>query len=152
MILVQTVLLKVALDNRPPSGMRDGLEHAPFSAYNREGVVQQILSGKRPYQFWQWPTPRPYVSDILSSWAERMRLIVPLHVQILPIPSLPVPGFVRRARLPHANLLVSRVHFLPRLCRSRHRSHPSASTDIQEPSSTVMQGFQIVGHCQLAGR
>jgi hypothetical protein len=140
MILVQIVLLKVALDNRPPSGMRDGLEHAPFSAYSREGIVQQILSGKRPYQFWQWPTPRPYVSDIFSAWAKRVRLIVPLNTQILPIPSLPVPGFVRRARLPNANLLVISVHFLPRLCWSCHRSHPSASTDIQEPSSTIMQG------------
>lgn len=63
MILVQSILLKVALDNRPASGMREGLEHAPFSAYNQEGILHQLLSGKRPYQFWQWPTARPYVGQ-----------------------------------------------------------------------------------------
>jgi hypothetical protein len=65
MIFVQTILLKVALDNRPPTGMRAGLEHAPFSAHGREGVLQQMLAGKRPYQFWQWPTSRPYVSGLV---------------------------------------------------------------------------------------
>jgi hypothetical protein len=152
MILVQTVLLKVALDNRPQSGMRNGLEHAPFSAYSREGIIQQILLGKRPYQFWQWPTARPYVPDVPSVLAEFSRLIIQLSVQVLSIPALSLPGPVRRSRLPNANLLLSSVHFLPRLHRSCDRGHPSASTDIQEPSSTLMQGFQVVSHCQLAGR
>jgi solute carrier family 66, member 2 len=71
MILVQSILLKVALDNRPPSGTRHGLEHAPFSAYSREGIIQQLLSGKRPYQFWQWPTSRPYAPDILLDFRRR---------------------------------------------------------------------------------
>lgn len=91
MIFVQAILLKVALDNRPPIGMRAGLEHAPFSAYSREGVIQQILSGKRPYQFWQWPTSRPYVSDMFIISTDGNMLIVQLNLQILPIPSLPHP-------------------------------------------------------------
>ena len=59
MIVVQSILLKVSLDNRPPPGARGGLQHAPFSAHNEEGLLQQLLAGKRPYQFWQWPSKRP---------------------------------------------------------------------------------------------
>ena len=39
MIGVQLILLKVALDNKPPSGAKDGLEHAPFSGYSMEGTL-----------------------------------------------------------------------------------------------------------------
>ena len=78
MILVQSILLKVALDNRPPTGMRAGLQHMPFSAYSHEGFIQQILSGKRPYQFWQWPTSGPYVVGFFSTSATFNVLIAPL--------------------------------------------------------------------------
>lgn len=56
MIGVQMVLLKVALDNRPAVGARNGIEHAPFSEaeYEREFA--------RPYDFWQWKNAKPYVS------------------------------------------------------------------------------------------
>ncbi len=151
MIFVQTILLKVALDNRPPSGMRDGLEHAPFSAYNREGIIQQILLGKRPYQFWQWPTPRPYV-DILVTPTYGTMLSVKLDLQILSIPSLPLPMSLRHTCLPRSHLLFRSIHLFPRLLRSCHRSHPSASADLQEPSSTLLQGLPIVRDRQLAGR
>jgi hypothetical protein len=46
MILVQTVLLKVALDHRPPT------DNHPFSA--------QTAATPRPYRFWQWRSQRPY--------------------------------------------------------------------------------------------
>jgi solute carrier family 66, member 2 len=59
MIVVQLVLLKVALDNRPPVGAKHGLEHAPFSGYSMEGTLQDLLSGKRPFNFWRWPNARP---------------------------------------------------------------------------------------------
>ncbi|KAM5441545.1 hypothetical protein MferCBS31731_003225 [Microsporum ferrugineum] len=50
MIAVQVILLKVALDNRPSSG----IEHTPFNGQGSEsGFV-------RPYRFWQWKTARPY--------------------------------------------------------------------------------------------
>lgn len=78
MIFVQSLLLKVALDNRPPIGIRGGLEHAPFSAHSHEGFISQILSGKRPYQFWQWPTSRPYVVGFFSTSAGFNVLIAPL--------------------------------------------------------------------------
>jgi solute carrier family 66, member 2 len=55
MIGVQLILLKVALDNKAPSGV----EHAPFSGYSMEGTWQDILSGKRPFNFWRWNNARP---------------------------------------------------------------------------------------------
>lgn len=55
MIAVQLVLLKVALDNRPPMGVRDGVEHAPFSGVNGDGP----MAFKRPYRFWQWRNAKP---------------------------------------------------------------------------------------------
>jgi hypothetical protein len=59
MIVMQLMLLKVALDNRPPIGAKHGLEHAPFSQYAATGTVQSLLSGRRPYDFWQWTKARP---------------------------------------------------------------------------------------------
>lgn len=53
MILVQVLLLKVALDNRPSPGGKNSVEHAPFSS---------MESGfSRPYDFWQWKSSKPYV-------------------------------------------------------------------------------------------
>lgn len=48
MVVVQAVLLKVALDNRPRGG-RDG--GVPF---------KDLDSGKRPGKFWRWRDQRPY--------------------------------------------------------------------------------------------
>lgn len=60
MIAVQTVLLKVALDNRPPSGTRGGVEHRPFSAYSADNILEDLMAGKRPFNFWRWSTAKPY--------------------------------------------------------------------------------------------
>jgi solute carrier family 66, member 2 len=59
MIVVQVILLKVALDNRPPIGAKHGLEHLPFSDHSADGTLQALLSGRRPYDFWKWANPRP---------------------------------------------------------------------------------------------
>ncbi|KAE8150116.1 hypothetical protein BDV25DRAFT_155074 [Aspergillus avenaceus] len=53
MIGVQMVLLKVALDNRPAPGLKNGLEHVPFSSAAGNGAA-------RPYDFWQWKSAKPY--------------------------------------------------------------------------------------------
>ncbi|CAG8157956.1 unnamed protein product [Penicillium salamii] len=53
MIVVQSLLLKVALDNRPSSGGRHGIEHAPFSDAGSNAPT-------RPYEFWQWKNDKPY--------------------------------------------------------------------------------------------
>lgn len=60
MIAVQMVLLKVALDNRPMTGGRNGVEHVPFSSLDSE------KGGARPYDFWQWKSAKPYVLSFLS--------------------------------------------------------------------------------------
>jgi hypothetical protein len=52
MIVVQVALLKVALDNRPASGTKNGIEHTPFSSGSDGGFV-------RPYEFWQWRSTKP---------------------------------------------------------------------------------------------
>ncbi|EXJ93530.1 alpha 1,3-glucosidase [Capronia coronata CBS 617.96] len=60
MIVVQLILLKVALDNRAPTGARDGPEHTPFHGYTAEDGLRDLLSGRRPYDFWQWSNPKSY--------------------------------------------------------------------------------------------
>jgi len=60
MIVVQLVLLKVALDNKAPTGARDGLEHTPFHGYTAEDGLKDLLAGRRPYDFWQWNNSKPY--------------------------------------------------------------------------------------------
>ena len=86
MIAVQLVLLKVALDNRPQPGLKDGLEHAPFSAYNDSASQGPLAT--RPYNFWQWRSPKPYwsflgyftitlfASHLLLSW-------LPIYISLL---------------------------------------------------------------------
>jgi hypothetical protein len=53
MIAIQVVLLKVALDHRPSA--RGNLEAGVPFAGSREGD----LGVKRPYDFWQWRSPKP---------------------------------------------------------------------------------------------
>ncbi|EAW14755.1 PQ-loop repeat-containing protein [Aspergillus clavatus NRRL 1] len=50
---VQIILLKVALDNRPSPGVKNSVEHVPFSNLEEKGLV-------RPYDFWQWKSAKPY--------------------------------------------------------------------------------------------
>ncbi|KAI5461200.1 hypothetical protein BGZ63DRAFT_229530 [Mariannaea sp. PMI_226] len=55
MVVVQLVLLKVALDHRPPPSSKGGEAALPFS-----GSDDGVLSGQRPYNFWQWRSPKRY--------------------------------------------------------------------------------------------
>ena len=64
MVVVQLILLKVALDNRPPIGAKH--EYVPFSEYSAGGTLQSLISGRRPYDFWQWPNGRPLVQKPLQ--------------------------------------------------------------------------------------
>lgn len=64
MIFVQLLLLKIALDNRPSAGLKNGIEHIPFtsaSAGDNRGI-------SRPYGFWQWKNSRMYVSYIFYGY------------------------------------------------------------------------------------
>lgn len=61
MIVMQLVLLKVSLDHRPPHSSRGGEAAMPFAG-SRDGD-----SGRsRPYNFWQWKSPKPYWQFLLS--------------------------------------------------------------------------------------
>ncbi|EXJ69789.1 alpha 1,3-glucosidase [Cladophialophora psammophila CBS 110553] len=68
MIVVQLILLKVALDNRAPSGgsEKGGVQHTPFHGYthnspgNKGMLWDFLMEGKRPFGFWQWNGTKPY--------------------------------------------------------------------------------------------
>lgn len=57
MVVIQVVLLKIALDNRPPPTSKGGEAAVPFARAHGEGFFEQA----RPYNFWQWRSPKPYV-------------------------------------------------------------------------------------------
>nr|OQO22849.1 hypothetical protein B0A51_09439 [Rachicladosporium sp. CCFEE 5018] len=61
MVLVQTVLLHVALLNRPPIGAQHSLTQ-PFA-----GASEKIpLPTLRPFNFWQWRARKPYWHFLLG--------------------------------------------------------------------------------------
>lgn len=60
MIGIQTVLLKVALEHRPAPSSKGGEAAIPFAG-SRDGD----LGASRPYNFWQWRSPKPYVYCLL---------------------------------------------------------------------------------------
>lgn len=55
MVGMQVVLLKIALDHRPPPSSKGG--EVPFAG----GASDGIFGAQRPYSFWQWRSPKPYV-------------------------------------------------------------------------------------------
>ncbi|RKF77116.1 PQ-loop repeat-containing protein 1 [Golovinomyces cichoracearum] len=60
MIVIQLVLLKVALESRPLLPSRNGHPAEPFSSSKGEAITKS-----RPYNFWQWRSPKPYWRFIL---------------------------------------------------------------------------------------
>lgn len=52
MVGMQIALLKIALDHRPAPSNKGGEAGLPFAA--PEGLFAQ-----RPYNFWQWRSPKP---------------------------------------------------------------------------------------------
>lgn len=59
-ILVQLVLLKVALDHRPAPSSKGGEAAMPFA-----GARESAWEIQRPYNFWQWKSPKPYWQFLL---------------------------------------------------------------------------------------
>jgi len=55
MIVIQILLLHEALRHRPQAGHKEGITHTPFAG-SREGDTFVA----RPFDFWQWRSPRPY--------------------------------------------------------------------------------------------
>jgi solute carrier family 66, member 2 len=59
-ILTQLVLLKIALDNRPSASSKGGDAAMPFQA-----AQDRLWENRRPYNFWQWRSPKPYWQFLL---------------------------------------------------------------------------------------
>ncbi|KFA45627.1 hypothetical protein S40293_09111 [Stachybotrys chartarum IBT 40293] len=56
MVGMQVVLLKIALDHRPPPSNKGGETGVPFAGAHDAGFTGL----QRPYNFWQWRSPKPY--------------------------------------------------------------------------------------------
>jgi solute carrier family 66, member 2 len=68
MIIVQVLLLKIALDYRPAPSSKGGEAAVPFAGAQIEGSAGAgWWDMKRPYNLWQWRSPKPYVHPLLSS-------------------------------------------------------------------------------------
>ena len=56
MVIMQLLLLKIALDHRPGPASKGGDAAVPFA-----GTKEGFFEKQRPYQFWQWRSPKPWV-------------------------------------------------------------------------------------------
>jgi hypothetical protein len=54
MVGMQIVLLKIALDHRLPPSSKGGEAALPFV-----GAQDPVSGWQRPYDFWQWRSPKP---------------------------------------------------------------------------------------------
>ncbi|POS75306.1 hypothetical protein DHEL01_v206307 [Diaporthe helianthi] len=60
MVIMQLLLLKIALDHRPGPASKGGDAAVPFA-----GAKDGFFEKPRPYQFWQWRSPKPYWQFLL---------------------------------------------------------------------------------------
>ena len=58
-IVMQVILLKIALDHRPAPSSKGGEAALPFAGAH--GTQDGLWGLQRPYNFWQWRSPKPYV-------------------------------------------------------------------------------------------
>ncbi|CAK7213082.1 hypothetical protein SCUCBS95973_001680 [Sporothrix curviconia] len=85
MVVVQLVLLKIALDNRPPPSAKGGEAAVPFSGVaHSSGSGGGGLFATRPYNFWQWRSPKPYWQFLLYLFIT----LLALEVLLGPFPSI----------------------------------------------------------------
>ncbi|KAK4127775.1 hypothetical protein N657DRAFT_687989 [Parathielavia appendiculata] len=75
MVAVQVVLLKIALDHRPPPYSRGGDAAVPFA---------RASETQRPFDFWQWKSPKPYWRFLLSLFIG----LVICELLLAPVPSV----------------------------------------------------------------
>jgi hypothetical protein len=67
MVAVQLIVLKIALDHRPPPTSKGGEAGMPFAGAN-DGLFEK----PRPYSFWQWRSPKPCVVTQLPRVAQNI--------------------------------------------------------------------------------
>ena len=121
MIVVQMILLKVSLDNRP--------------SWRDEGPFAPKADG-RPFNFWRWRLQRPYVHFLLSLRRETGRLKL-TQLKLLGIspcthshsPCLPHIQSTSHSFVLHEN------HRLPWSC---HRSHSASSPNICQLPCSIL--------------
>ncbi|KAH8591110.1 hypothetical protein B0O99DRAFT_520105 [Bisporella sp. PMI_857] len=77
MIAIQTVLLKVALDHRPGPSSKGGEMATPF-------VGGAEFGAPRPYNFWQWRSPKPYWQFLVYLFVT----LAALELILAPMPGL----------------------------------------------------------------
>ncbi|KAL2179092.1 uncharacterized protein P884DRAFT_276172 [Thermothelomyces heterothallicus CBS 202.75] len=75
MVAMQVVLLKIGLDYRPPPYSRGGDAAVPFARVNEM---------RRPFDFWQWRSPKPYWQFLLGLLAA----LVVCELLLAPVPSV----------------------------------------------------------------
>ncbi|KAF7720198.1 Uncharacterized protein PECH_008578 [Penicillium ucsense] len=101
MVVVQIALLKVALDNRPAVGARNGIEHAPFTGGSPVGF-------QRPYDFWQWRNTKPYWLFLAYFFAALFVLhLTPLSESATYISTLGAVGLAVEAVLPLPQIIAN---------------------------------------------
>ncbi|KAK4670139.1 uncharacterized protein QC763_209080 [Podospora pseudopauciseta] len=77
MTVMQVVLLKIALDHRPAPSSKGGDAAVPFAKVNER-------ERQRPFNFWQWRSPKPYWQFIMSLFVG----LVACELLLSPIPSV----------------------------------------------------------------
>ncbi|KAI9047256.1 hypothetical protein LZ554_008709 [Drepanopeziza brunnea f. sp. 'monogermtubi'] len=107
MIAIQLVLLKVALDHRPGPSSKGGEMANPFA-----GAREGDSGVQRPYNFWQWRSPKPYWQFILYMFIALMcnELVLSTVPSIYAIysASLGIAGLSIEAMLPVPQILSNR--------------------------------------------
>lgn len=142
MIAIQLVLLKVALDHRPSPSSKGGEASLPFVG-SREGE----LGVSRPYNFWQWRSPKPWVCEshptsAISHWLG--------YLQILAIPTLPLyrPHDLWAPPFADSDIILTLFgkswgHW------SLNWSYTTGTSDPFELQSSILQGVPVVSPCEL---
>ncbi|KAK4157625.1 hypothetical protein C8A00DRAFT_40051 [Chaetomidium leptoderma] len=75
MVAMQAILLKIALEHRPAPFSKGGDAAVPFARANET---------QRPFNFWQWRSPKPYWQFLLSLFVG----LVVFELLLAPIPSV----------------------------------------------------------------
>ncbi|CAL3970305.1 unnamed protein product [Diplocarpon coronariae] len=107
MIAIQLALLKVALEHRPGPSSKGGEMANPFASA-REGE----FGFQRPYNFWQWRSPKPY-------WQFLMYMFVGLVFGELILSTMPSVYALYSASLGIAGLSIEATLPVPQILSNR---------------------------------
>ncbi|PFH55067.1 hypothetical protein XA68_10857 [Ophiocordyceps unilateralis] len=112
MVGMQLVLLKIALDHRPGPSSKGGEASMPFVG----GQHDNLLSAQRPFNFWQWRSPKPY-------WQFLVYLVCALMAFEVVLAAMPPVYALWSATLGYVGLSVEATLAIPQiLANSQARS------------------------------